>query len=200
MKKTSLFFALLFIILGAVGFILLIFDVFSFPFAGWVYSILVAIGGGIFSQSEQADKAEAVANKERRLSEDEKKKVARLRNLLYLAFADGTVKKEEAFVCLSVAVSSGLDKELAAQVCESFEYQSWEVYIPENKDELNKHVNELFAVMMIDGRSNKKERERLKELLIKFGIDESIIDNYIEQGVEALKASEDFQNLRKTIK
>jgi hypothetical protein len=40
----------------------------------------------------------------------------------------------------------------------------------------------------------------LKELLIKFGVDESIIDNYIEQGVEALKASEDFQNLRKTIK
>lgn len=52
-----------------------------------------------------------------------------------------------------------LDKELAAKVCESFEYQSWEVYIPENQEDLNQHVNELFAVMMMDGRSNKKERE-----------------------------------------
>lgn len=200
MNKNKVILSLLFIIPGAVGLILLFFDVFSFPFAGWVYPILIVIGGSIINTAEKEKEAKSVANKERSLSEDEKKKIARLKNMLYLAYADGEFKKEEAYVCLTVAVSSGLDKELAAKVCDSFEYQSWEVYIPENQEDLNTHVNELFAVMMMDGRSNKKERERLKELLIKFGVNESTAENYIEQGVENLKASEDFQNLRKRIK
>jgi hypothetical protein len=57
------------------------------------------------------------------------------------------------------AVASDFDKEPVAKVCESIEYQSWQVYIPENQENLNLHVNELFAVMIMDVRPNKTERE-----------------------------------------
>lgn len=194
------FFMILSFGVAVVGFALMIFDIFTFPYAGYVYSFALAVAGALLNSSIGEDKAKAVSDKEKKISDEDKKKIARLRNMLYVAHADGDVKKEELLWCLSIAISNGLDKQLAADVCDAFEYQNWKIYIPDNQQDLQTHISELLAVVMIDGKSNKKEKARLKELLIKFGADKDSIDEAIEQGLEKLKASDEFQALRKSFK
>lgn len=188
-------------LVSAVGFILLWTDVLVFPFAGWVYGIGITLACFLVNSGEKEDAAKKLAKKENTLSPEERVLMNRFRNLLYVAYADEEVKKEEALMCIALARNFGLNESLVAPIADSFEYQNWNIYKPQTQQELNVHVNELFAVSMVDGKVQKKEKARIAELLVKIGATTSSnVDDFIEESVEKLKANDDFQAMLKNLK
>lgn len=195
----SLFFAFAFIIVAAVLFILLITDVLVFPFQGWVVGILLALGAAMMQLNGQEEEREELNKQIDHLSDDKVVELKKLRNFLYVMYANGKTEKEEV-VLLATLFNGKLDESIIVKEINLFPTTNFSIYVPESEEALNVHLNQLVAMMIIDEKQNKTEKKRIKEIFHACGVEEDKIDSSINLIVATLENNDEFLNLRKACK
>lgn len=204
MKNLKIIVALAAMAIGLVLLILGFFDVYLFPFQGLVDWVLIIVGGFLGQLAMKEEDVKQANEKISTLSSKQQKKIKKLRNLLYVVYADGNVKKEEVALVISILkdeLDSQFNMELIEKEAEVFESRSnFSLYIPESEEEKNTHLAQLVGLMMIDGKESKEERKRIKEIAKAFGYGDAQSDVVIDSILKSLEENEEFLNLRKQLK
>ena len=184
---------------GALLWVLPMFDISFFPFQSWVGFILLSIFFYMAKNMVTKEKVAELNKESENLSDGEKEEAKKLRNFLYVAYADGKVEKEEVLLLASL-MNGKLDVDYIAKEGELFPSLKYSIYVPQSVEERNEHLSQLVAMMIIDDKQSKSEKNRIKEIFRAFGVEESKIDSSINLIVATLENSDEFIKTRETFK
>jgi uncharacterized tellurite resistance protein B-like protein len=168
MKKIYLFGGIIFIVMTILSFVMVIIDKWTFPFAGWLPWIFLALGSACFMSIEK----------------EEKNGSSLLKLLFYTAVADGKLTDEEAAILASYANQFGLSQKQAEAIQEEINKEvangKISMFVPSDMSEREKNIKALVKMAKVDGKIDPNEEELIKSLAIKhYGIDESYVNKLL---------------------
>jgi len=119
-------------------------------------------------------------------SRDKKKRISHIRNLVALAFADGSVDQSEIILISAIALRSGLtggEVDRIMQRPDSVKFAA-----PETTRERIEQLYDMVLVMTVDCDIHENELALCKLIALKLGFSHQIIDAIVYKVIESIAA------------
>ncbi len=204
MKNWKIVLAIVFLILGGIGVILLWLDKLNFIFGSWIPWIFISIGGGLLKSvdfDERQEKYDKMAERAANASDKEKENLSLLRNLVNVAAANGKFEPTEVALIQILMREKGMaDDEIVDQMNRFKDNRSDSLIVPNTDEKKREQLGAFCAVMMIDGKATTKEKDVIKKIALKFGYDNDDANFIVNQSIENFKNNEEYQNMREQLK
>ena len=204
MKNWKIVLAIVFLILGGIGVILLWLDKLNFIFGSWIPWIFILIGGGLLKSvdfDERQEKYDKMAERAANASDKEKENLSLLRNLVNVAAANGKFEPTEVALIQILMREKGMaDDEIVDQMNRFKDNRSDSLIVPNTDEKKREQLGAFCAVMMIDGKATTKEKDVIKKIALKFGYDNDDANFIVNQSIENFKNHEEYQNMREQLK
>ena len=119
-------------------------------------------------------------------SKEEKARLSNIKNLIALAMADGKVERSELAAIAAVAERDNIDEKEIKKILEGKDKVKF--VVPETNSEKIRFLQDMVALMMIDGNIDDNEFALCKLVAIDFGYRHEVIDAMILDIIASLKS------------
>lgn len=119
-------------------------------------------------------------------SKEKKARLSNIKNLIALAMADGKVERSELAAIAAVAERDNIDEKEIKKILEGKDKVKF--VVPETNSEKIRFLQDMVALMMIDGNIDDNEFALCKLVAIDFGYRHEVIDAMILDIIASLKS------------
>ena len=112
-------------------------------------------------------------------------RLSHFRNLIAIAFSDGSVDESEKDVMLAIGKRIGITSYEIQEILENPD--NIELCIPKSMIEKLNHIYDLVLIMLADGKIDKNEIAGCKLIAMQYGLDHNIVDIILNKLIKKIK-------------